>query len=64
MVTLLSRSRVYTWRRSLNNVIVLRCVLSGKESVWRAEHNRGDWAGFRATQAGTRHRKGPAGEIS
>jgi hypothetical protein len=43
MAALLSRYWVYTWRRSLNNVIILRCVLSGKEGVWWADNDRNIW---------------------
>src|SRR5262245_32075954 len=52
MAALLSRYWVYTWRRSLNNVIILRCVLSGKEGVWRADNDRNIWLASERPQAG------------
>jgi hypothetical protein len=39
LAALWSRYWVYTWRRSLNNVVILRCVLSGKEGVYRSDHD-------------------------
>jgi len=52
MAALSSRYWVYTWRRSLNNVIILRCVLSGKEGVWRTDSDPNIWLASERPQAG------------